>query len=541
MRRFILPVCAFAVAFALGVVFSTDPAPSSLGQAAVPAAASSAAEPGTAAAFAATSAAVRRFGRQPSMRDFAEVAKHLERLDSTQVAALMDLMEKTEEHPSSLFDWWLKRDPAAASAWIRPRLRRILQDGPLGMTFEHGVGQLVSVWARALPQEAIDFARQNPQSGLSAFLLSTALNVPTDQRDFSGKQAMLANFPPGPARFAGLKVNLQAWALRDPAAALTAAQAIGDEFDQGRLVRAVFENWPGKQLPGAFERYRELGLDDPQILSGILRRTASKDPAEAIRFLEQLAPGDIATLAPEVIHAWAGKDPVAALQWAYDREISLAPRYTGIYDTSRTDHNSLGRQGSYGGGTDVNPLREAFKVDPSATLQWIRALPTEDRVRLSEQVLPYLQPGQQRELYPDLSPSAQVRAAATITSSMRDAAEARAWVESLPTGTVRLSAWRAYGQSQTELADLPPGAERDAMLQGRSMGSGSREPEVDFGIVAQIGDPARRRQAFDRVTEAYTEHFPTLTERARKWIEESSFPEEWKQAWRAQQAAANQR
>src|SRR5215207_10171850 len=175
MKRILLPLSAFALAFAVGAVFTGNPPPPASAPATNSPAPEKPSEPAATAAFTAASAAVWKLGRNASMRDFAEVAQHLEQLDCTQIAALMDLMEKSEAHPTSLYRWWIARDPAAASAWMCPRLHRFLQDGPLGMTFDKDSAQLVSVWACALPEEAMEFARKNPQSDLSAYLLTDAM------------------------------------------------------------------------------------------------------------------------------------------------------------------------------------------------------------------------------------------------------------------------------------------------------------------------------------------------------------------------------
>ncbi len=170
-----------------------------------------------------------------------------------------------------------------------------------------------------------------------------------------------------------------------------------------------------------------------------------------------------------------------------------------------------------------------------ATLQWIRGLPAEDRNRLSEQALLYVKPPQNLELFSELSPESQARAARSIIHSFGYNApeKAQKWIESLPAGRVRENAWYGYGVSQSVLADIPPGPERDAMLHGRSLGSGTREVETDLGVVLQIGDQTRRRDAFDQVMQMYLETFTNQTDRARKALEASAFPENWKQAWRA--------
>ena len=540
MKRFVLPVCAFILAFTVGAVFTGDPAQPVLAPDSQPVMPIERVEPAATPAFAAASTAARNLARNATIRDFAEIAKLVDQLSAAQIAGLMDEMEKTEEHPSSLYQWWLARDPAAASAWIQPRLRRLLQDGPLGMTFNSGFGQIVSLWVRALPQEAMEFARQNPQSDLSAFLVAEALRwKPPKEQDFPATQAMLTEFPAGSARYAGMKTNLEGWAQGAPTAALSAAQAVADPRERAKLIRAVFEYWPGKEMAAALERYRQLDLRDPDILAGILRKTAEKDPAGALRFLEQLEEEEVAQAAPEILHSWAANEPVAALQWARDHNVSLAVRSSPI--ESRIEHNSLGRQGSQFGGRESDPLQSALKKDAAATVQWIRGLPSEERGRLAEQALPHLNISQRLELFPELSPDRQARSMYYMVNGFKEPEKARDWIATVPAGTLREKAWYAYGSAQPELADLPPGPERDAMLHGRSNSSGMRAVETDLGFVIQMSDSPRKREAFDQLMYMYTETFPYHADRTFKFLETAAFPEEWKNEWRARRPASNQR
>src|SRR5215207_3306074 len=85
MKRILLPLSAFAVAFAVGAVFTGDPPPPASAPATNSPAAEKPSELAATPAFTAARAVVWKLGRNAGMRDFAEVAKHLEQLDSTQI------------------------------------------------------------------------------------------------------------------------------------------------------------------------------------------------------------------------------------------------------------------------------------------------------------------------------------------------------------------------------------------------------------------------------------------------------------------------
>jgi hypothetical protein len=471
------------------------------------------------------------------LRGLAELGSALRELDSTQIGKLLDRIERDTSQPPSarlnwLFEWWVKRDPAAASAWIRPRLDAAVQDGPPGSMFlTHGRGRVIVAWAKADPRAALDYARLHVRTGLAIELLRAAMEGWADQ-DTSQRLAVLLDFPAGKARAAGLESFLSNWAKRDPAAALSAARTLGVADGRDKAIAGVLQNWAERDAASAFAQYRALGLSDPTLLSSVLRSGAAANPAQAVEWLAQLDAAQFARGASEIVEKWAERDPVAALGWALDHGVSLAASVERTYGVA---HNSLGRT-NWVSANRLDPFGTALEKQPAATLAWVRSLPAgEDRDRFMELAAKQSKDlDQTLALFSELPADAAARIANRIGSSYHsDPQRVQEWAASLPAGPVREQAWAGIGRVIGKPLP-PPGPDRDAMLSGMVRPIGTPRPPADtLALAVQIGDLQLRRDMIDEAMDYYVNlSSDKMASDARAWLENADFPGEWKVRWR---------
>lgn len=261
---------------------------------------------------------------------------------------------------------------------------------------------------------------------------------------------------------------------------------------------------------------------------------AEKDPRQAIEWLSSLTPGQFARHSPSVAQVWAGRDPAAALSWALENGVAVSSRGE---IREEVIHNGLGRS-TMSSVSIGSVLSSAFESKPEETLAWVRSLPAgADRERMLELSVDYLKTAEQRvALFNELPPDAALRSAGSVARRFDSVKEGRAWVESLPSGPTRLEAWRGLGGiDSTAPVDLPSGPERDAMLSGRAFSmSGRPTPIPNLELIAQIGDPAVKRELFDQAMDRSAQYAGSnWMKQSLEELEKTDFPEEWKQSWRA--------
>ena len=158
MKRLLLPAFGVVLGFAIGAFRATelDPHPAPQARSVPGETGATPQVDGAAAAI----AAMQSIAKRPALRDFAEIAARLEQLDAKQIGQVLDYLEKQSgsdpyRDAGCVVEWWLKRDPAAASAWVQIRLRRFVQNGPPGMSFDNNEAFIVNAWAQAFPREAL--------------------------------------------------------------------------------------------------------------------------------------------------------------------------------------------------------------------------------------------------------------------------------------------------------------------------------------------------------------------------------------------------
>ena len=472
-----------------------------------------------------------------SLREMAELASALDRLDSPRVTLLLDRLEREQAGQSDnriawIFNWWLKRDPSAAGEWAQPRLAALAREGPLGQTGEGSArGQLVGAWARANPQAALDFARRHPHSGAARLLLKVRIgwSHQTVQEDL----AMLLGFPAGRARDAALEELHRGWASRDPSAAFASAQALPPGAVRDKASAEVLLRWADKDAASAFARYRSLGLTDSALLSKLLEKGAGKNPAQAIEWLQQLDPGQIARAGPKIVNAWARRDPAAALSWALENGVRLSASEEIFFELN---HDGFRRSGSMGGQT-TSPLATALEAQPEATLRWLHGLPAgADRDRVLELAATSAKkPDQALAAFAGLPPEGQTRAAPSVARLFeKEPARGQQWAASLPGGPARVAAWKGIGALSAPDLELPPGLDRDAYIAGTLNRNGSAVPPAGkLATVLTIQDATIRHASFDEVMEQIG-YMKDSNEATREALKTVNVPEEWKRRWREQ-------
>ncbi len=474
-----------------------------------------------------------------SLRGMAELASTLDRLDSPRVALLLDRLEREQapwpaqfdDRIAWIFKWWQKRDPSAASKWAQPRVEALAQEGPVGFTLEHTArAQFFAAWARANPQAAFDFARSHPHTGAARLLLKETLEAWSD-RPVQERLAMLLDFPAGHARDVALEELHDGWAARDPAAAFASAQALPSGPVREKASAEVLLTWADKDAAAAFARYRALGLTDSVLLSKLLEKRAAKDPAQAIEWLQQLDPAQIARSAPKIVNAWVSRDPAGALSWALENGVRLSTSEEIFFELS---HDGFRRSSSMGGGS-VSPLATAIEAQPEATLRWLHALPAgADRERVLELATTVAKkPDQALTAFAALAPEAQARVASSVARLFEKEPErGQQWAASLQGGPARIAAWNGIGAFGGPDIELPPGLDHDAYIAGTLNRNGLVTPLAErFATVLKIQDPAMRHASFDGVMAGYS-YMNDSAEQTREALNTASVPEEWKQPWR---------
>jgi len=477
-----------------------------------------------------------------TLRGLAELASALEQIDSPRVAILLERLERApgswpapaDDRIAWIFKWWLKRDAEAAGAWAQPRLAALAQEGPLGFNLERSPrAQLIGAWARANPQAALEFARSHPHTGAASLLLKEMLAAWPRERP-QEPLALLLDFPASHARDVALREYYKGWAGRDPATALASAQSLPAGSVREKSTGDVLLRWADKDPAAAFGQYRALAVSDSVLLSKLLEKRAAKNPSEAIEWLQQLDPAQIARCAPKIVNAWAGRDAPAALAWALENGVRLSASSENV--VFEITHDGFQRSSSMGSGGGTSALATALEKQPEATLEWLRSLPAgAERDRVAELAASATKNREQAlALFAMLPAEAQARVAGAVARRFGDdQTGAREWAATLPAGPTRMQAWKGIGALDGTGAEPPPGADRDAFLIGSLDRSGIVPPPSEkLAIVLRIGDPVQRRHAFDNVIGRYM-GFENFAKETRAALDTVLVPEEWKQPWRA--------
>ncbi len=484
---------------------------------------------------------LRALRLKPGLQQFAALSEPLTRLNSAQMGALIERIERDSHQDSDwrstwLFKWWLERDPDAASAWVLPRFRLLAQDRTdVGLDAD-GISQMIGSWAEKFPADALKLALEKPQSGLAGSLLFYVLKMKKDRPE-SESWSVLRDFPESRGRVREAERFIKKWAEKDTAAAFAAAQALAAGGTRDSSLAAVLPELAAKDAAFAFEQYNKLGLSDPELVTKMIAGAAAKDPAGIAEWLTGLDAVQFKHAAPWLVQKWAAQDPAAAFHWAAEHKVKL----TGYWDFEWGDrvsytHSGLGRSMSWKGSSGgPSAVVAAMSKKPEATISWLNTLPFgPERDRMTSLLITAAKADQAIQLFNTLPPEARRDGAYKIASKLtHDPKRGTEWIATLPAGLVRERAWYAFGQIDTGKYGPSPGRDRDAFLSGQAFRFGVTDPEYSLNTMLKIANPTKRREVFDSAMQRHTtSQSPTWPENARAWMEHADIPDEWKTKWR---------
>ncbi len=158
-----------------------------------------------------------------------------------------------------------------------------------------------------------DIAEQlDAETTLAQILAREELASGTPEQAFANALASA----PGPQRQRQLSIAIQAWAAKDPEAALRAASEVGG--DRGRyLSGSVLAEWVKADRPAALNW---LSLQDPSrrtkmLASTMARAMAESGIPEALDALEDIPGWARQNAQQAILHRWLAIDPAAAVAW----------------------------------------------------------------------------------------------------------------------------------------------------------------------------------------------------------------------------------
>jgi hypothetical protein len=471
---------------------------------------------------------------QSDLRQLAQAGILARGLNEREMAELLDRLERLISDDADnlllrLVADWTRRDAKAASAWIRPRLDRIARSVFFGVSADFD-SNLVNAWIGHAPEIALEYVRENPGTSLADMMLSNAVQR---LRGKSGaeKLAVLLTFPEGQSRDHAMNSLFFSWIQSDRGAAFAGALSLPPGAQRDITVGQVLASWAQSNPTEAFAHFEKSGITDPTFPLVLVSNGAKQDPAATIRWLEKQSPETIAKCGAIFVSGWAKKDPVAALNWALARGVSLTE--WPLPSSSERAELSKWKQ-PY---VDLNldpPFASAIREKTDETLAWLKSVPAgPERNRLIETAfftaanLP-----QVRDLVAELPTESAVKAARICVLVLVDDSSAReTFAASLPAGPVREAAWLAVGIRSSEPVSLPPGPDRNAMLQGM-VTTNYTKPERAWQLLQQIDDPRRQWQAWDDVAFILSS-MPASATSLQTWLNLPDMPEEWKRPWKS--------
>jgi hypothetical protein len=472
---------------------------------------------------------------QSDLRQLAQAGILARDLNEREMGELLDRLERLISDDADnlllrLVADWTRRDAKAASAWIRPRLDRIAGSVFLGSAdFD---SNLVNAWIDHAPEIALEYVREHPGTSLADMMLSNAVQR---LRGKSGaeKLAVLLTFPEGQSRDHAMNSLFFSWIQSDRSAAFAGALSLPPGAQRDITVGQVLASWAQSNPTEAFAHFEKSGITDPTLPLVLVSNGAKQDPAATIRWLEKQSPEAIAKCGAIFVSGWAKKDPVAAFNWALARGVSLTE--SPLPSSSERAELSKWKQ-PY---VDLNldpPFASAIREKTDETLAWLKSVPAgSERNRFIELALRFsANRPEVRDLVAELPAESAVKAARICVLVLVDDSSAReTFAASLPAGPVREAAWLAAGMRSSEPVSLPPGPDRNAMLQGMVM-MNSFKPERAWQLLQQIDDPQRRLQAWDDI--AFSLSSPSMSPTPgwlQTWLNLPDMPEEWKRPWKS--------
>ncbi|MDQ3621384.1 MAG: hypothetical protein M3463_02705 [Verrucomicrobiota bacterium] len=312
---------------------------------------------------------------------------------------------------------------------------------------------------------------------------------------------------------------LSRWAELDPAAATQYAFGL-DENKRYYSRTTPLKLWAEKDFDAASAWVLALPPDARRnsALSGIASALARKDPAAAIRFLDQHLDSKASQGSSPfsaVLTEWAKKDFNAAAQYALgvqDRELRRNLVRSLSYSQSRDPQELL----AWANGIDDRELRSQVTSsaisnwanrDPQAALTYVRTLPLSEQNRHIQSVISGLARRDIAEARRVLEEMPEGRARSSALNALmsawigEDANAAMTYAKSLPEGTARVSAISQVAQQVSErdhmaaleLAQLlPAGSQRRSVMYQVASRWGRSDPKAaaEYFLQNPTGDDA---------------------------------------------------
>lgn len=469
--------------------------------------------------------------QQGAFRQLAQIGELLNELDDEQMAQLMNRLSKLPRNERDillprLMAEWTRRNPQAATEWMRPVVVRFSRDPHFGNAFADGGTNLVKAWAENAPDIAIEIARQYADKSLGRIILHNAILT---RRNHAESFEILRSFPPGENREKLMSSFFSVWIQYDRNAPLAAAAGLPRGTERDGALAEVLARLAKRDASLALAKYHELELGNRAVLPTIVYRACQKDPALAARTLDQFSAEEIAEAGHALVSGWARKDPAAAFAWAREHGIAIDERP----DVRRTHQNSGSLWHHELEFTHSTPLQLAAQDQPDAAVAFVRSLPAgPERDRYIQQIVLAASDKPAVAAFISELPASPLIASVQLSKLMgQDRAKAEEYVRQLPPGPAREFAWNQFGQSLTEPLDIAAGPDRDAMLQGMARREWNN-PEGAWIRLREISDPVLRQKAFDDLAcslafpEQYV-HRPPVS----KLLELPGIPQEYKEPW----------
>jgi hypothetical protein len=509
-----------------------------------------------------------------TLRDLVRLGPQLETLDPAQMGALLDELERhvaalREDLISPLVSWWTLRNPAAATAWIQPKLKYYL-----GWTTRFH-NDAIYAWVKARPDLALEYVRKNYALPSIHHLLSAALHRwPVE--DPAVRARLLLTFPEGPARRQELPGFMESWAGESPTAAraaLAQAGSLTDPVERAAVLTKILRHFAENAPREALDLAVSSNLNSTNTWAALLAESFEQDPPATFAWLESTGGFLLANHGPPLALAWLAKDPAAALDWAAAQGFATSGSpFWGINVDTAKYGKSTGQSVApetwsdflmtslymdlpgYLPKTPGTILSIALQRRPDAAFAWLRAQPpggARDALveRASSAFADFPPSDAPRRYFDSLGPlifalpsEAASQSAYQLAAGLSRASpiDTMTWARTIPPGPLRARAWEGIGEGSYDLPTpdlLPPGPDRDAALTGaawRAFESRETNLPAAFEHIAQIGDPALRQKTFDSLwASALSPAIDSSPRPAKlqKVLEETKFPAAWKTPW----------
>lgn len=448
-------------------------------------------------------------------------------LSSVRAAELPGLIDRAQKLPlklrneltTALFEHWMEVDRTAAEQWIRKEGR---------------ARACYTAWARMAPQDALDdcFGSGRPYWAVVPTALDRLVG-----KDPRARLNLLAAYARSYGRNAAIGDEFEWWARSDPASALSWATTFPDEKIRKILEKTGITELAKKDPKAATSRIQEMipEMEATMVGNGFIseftRGLATKDPAAAREFAENLPEGFQTYPMIAAGCAWAKKEPIASLDWAYANGINVTQNFR-----TETGH------------TTFSILREAMSAEPKQTVDWLLALPagndrdlwlqnalSQDPLRKDPELARRVFDSLPAERHPRLAQGFGWQIGAG--GQLPDLQTLASWFpdESIRARVIGGAMAGAFDKTPSRveamLGELPTGPLRDQALAALTQGQSYSAPNVAASRALEIRDETVRYDALDRLMNRWMNRDRKTAE---DWLNsQPDLPREWVAEWMA--------